>query len=58
MDVNDMRAAVTVISLALFLALVGWTWSRSRKAAFDEAARLPFEEGDEDSAVNEDGRAS
>lgn len=42
MDVNDLRSAVTVISLLLFLALVAWTWSRSRKAAFDEAARLPF----------------
>jgi cytochrome c oxidase cbb3-type subunit 4 len=44
MDVNDLRAVVTVISLVLFLALVGWAWSRSRKAAFDEAARLPFED--------------
>lgn len=42
MDVNDLRSAVTVISLLLFLALVVWTYSRSRKAAFDEAARLPF----------------
>jgi cytochrome c oxidase cbb3-type subunit 4 len=58
MDINDMRAAVTVISLALFLALVVWTWSRSRKAAFDEAARLPFEEVTEQAAVNEEGRAS
>ena len=54
MDVNDLRAAVTVISLGLFLALVVWTWSRSRKAAFDEAARLPFA----DDAANEDGRVS
>lgn len=52
MDVNDLRSAVTVISLLLFLALVGWTWSRGRQAAFDEAARLPFA----DEAGTEDGR--
>lgn len=52
MDVNDLRSAVTVISLLLFLALVVWTWSRGRKAAFDEAARLPFA----DEAGTEDGR--
>ena len=44
MDVNDLRSAVTVISLLLFLCLVAWTWSRRRKADFDEAARLPFED--------------
>lgn len=42
MDVNDLRAIVTVGSLALFLALVARTWSRRAKAAHDEAARLPF----------------
>ena len=42
MDINDLRSAVTVISLVLFLALVVWTWSRSRRNAFDEAAQLPF----------------
>ena len=54
MDVNDLRALVTLISLVLFLALVGWTWSRSRKAAFDEAAQLPFQ----DAADDEAGRPS
>ena len=44
MDVNDLRSAVTVIGLVLFLALVVWTWRRSGKAAFDEAAQLPFED--------------
>jgi cytochrome c oxidase cbb3-type subunit 4 len=44
MDVNDLRSAVTVISLLLFLCLVAWAWSRRRKADFDAAARLPFED--------------
>jgi cytochrome c oxidase cbb3-type subunit 4 len=42
MDINDLRSAVTVFSLLLFVGLVAWTWQRSRKAAFDEAANLPF----------------
>jgi|LNFM01.1.fsa_nt_gb cytochrome c oxidase cbb3-type subunit 4 len=42
MDVNDMRAAVTVTLFVLFLALVVYTWSRKRKAEYDEAAMLPF----------------
>jgi len=54
MEVNILRSLVTVISLVLFLALVAWTWSRSRKAAFDEAAQLPFM----DSEADEDGRVS
>jgi cytochrome c oxidase cbb3-type subunit 4 len=42
MDINDMRSGVTVLSLILFVGIVAWTWQRSRKAAFDEAAQLPF----------------
>ena len=42
MDVNDMRSAVTVALFLLFLALVAYTWSRKRKAEYDEAANLPF----------------
>jgi cytochrome c oxidase cbb3-type subunit IV len=42
MDVNDMRAAVTVSLFLLFLALVVYTWSHKRKAEYDEAANLPF----------------
>ena len=48
MDVNTMRSLVTLAGLVLFLALVAWTWSRSRKAAFDEAAQLPFQDAAEE----------
>ena len=41
-DINLVRSAVTVIGLLLFIALVIWTWGRSRRRAFDDAARLPF----------------
>ena len=44
MDVNVLRIIVTVVSLAVFVGIVVWAWSRKNKAAFDEAAQLPFQE--------------
>lgn len=46
MDLNFVRAAVTVFSLAVFLGLVAWAWSRQRRAAFEAAAQLPFLDSD------------
>lgn len=48
MDVNDLRVAITVASLLLFVALMLHTWSRGRRAEHEAAARLPFigEEGE------------
>jgi hypothetical protein len=46
MDVNDLRIAVTVAGLVLFIALVLHTWSRRRGADHAAAAALPFT-GDE-----------
>jgi cytochrome c oxidase cbb3-type subunit IV len=46
MDLNLLRAAVTLLSFAGFIAIVAWAWSRRRKAAFDEAALLPFQDGE------------
>jgi cytochrome c oxidase cbb3-type subunit IV len=42
MDLNDLRSLITLASLTLFIALVAITWSRSRRAAHDAAAALPF----------------
>ena len=44
MDINDLRSAVTVVSLLVFLGIVAWAWSRRNKAGFDEAAQLPFQD--------------
>lgn len=44
MDINDLRSAVTLASLLLFLGIAGWSWQRRRRAEFEEAARLPFVE--------------
>jgi cytochrome c oxidase cbb3-type subunit IV len=42
MDINQLRAAVTLLGLATFVGIALWAWSRRRSAAFDEAAQLPF----------------
>lgn len=47
MDINDLRIAVTLISLVLFLALMVHTWSRRRSAEHADAALLPFLGGDD-----------
>ena len=51
MDLNFVRSAVTLISLAIFLALMAWTWWPRQKPAMDAAALLPFTgEADDDGA--------
>ena len=44
MDVNFLREIVTVVSLATFIGIVGWAWSRRNRAGFEEAGRIPFEQ--------------
>ena len=42
MELNDVRIAVTVLSLVAFLGIVVWATARRNAARFAEAARLPF----------------
>ena len=51
MDVNDLRITITVISLALFLALMVHTYSRKRSQEHEQAAHLPFLGEDEPSPI-------
>lgn len=44
MDINNLRSAVTVISFLIFVGIIIYAWSRRNKAAFDEAAMLPFQD--------------
>lgn len=43
MDLNDLRSAITVLSLLIFCGIMAWTWWPRRRSDFDAAARLPFE---------------
>ena len=51
MDINDARSLITVLAFATFLGIVFWAFGRGRKAAFDEAAALPFTEDEQPSGA-------
>ena len=42
MDLIDLRDAITLLSFAIFIAILVWALSRRNRARFDEAAMLPF----------------
>jgi cytochrome c oxidase cbb3-type subunit 4 len=46
MDIQILRSIVTVLSFVTFLGIVWWAYGAPRKAAFDEAARLPLDDDD------------
>lgn len=53
MDINLLRSLTTIFSLAVFIAIVVWTYKRANKDAFSEAAQLPFAEGESGPAAQE-----
>ena len=44
MDINEIRAVMTVIAFVTFCLIAVWAYSRAPKKAFDEAQRLPFDD--------------
>jgi cytochrome c oxidase cbb3-type subunit 4 len=44
MDINTLREIVTVASLATFVGIWAWAWSRGNRTRFEEAGRIPFEQ--------------
>ena len=53
MDINVMRSIVTVLSLVAFVGIIVWAWSKKNQPGFDEAARLPFDDEQLDTAHRE-----
>ncbi len=53
MDMNWFRGAMTVIWLVIFLGVLWWAYSPRRKARFEEAARLVFDEQPRDRSAND-----
>jgi cbb3-type cytochrome oxidase subunit 3 len=47
MDINTIRIAITLISLAAFLCIVAWAMSPSKRGDFEQAGLLPLTEEDE-----------
>jgi len=50
MNFTLLQAIWSIVILITFLGIVVWAYSSKRKTAFDEAARLPFD--DEPSIAN------
>lgn len=46
MDINTLRAIVTVVTFLVFIGIVAWAWSGRHAQSFDEAARLPLRHDD------------
>lgn len=46
MDVNDLRAGITIVSFVIFVGIVYWAFNGRQKSRFDEAANLPFADDD------------
>lgn len=48
MDINDLRSLLTVAGFLCFLSIASWAFSDARRKDFDEAARLPFTDPEEE----------
>jgi cytochrome c oxidase cbb3-type subunit 4 len=57
MDINDMRALITLLAFITFLGIVFWAYHHKSRRNFDEAAQLPFADDGADDSVP-DGRAA
>ncbi len=44
MDITTMRIVATLVSLATFLGIAAWAYSRRNRDRFDEAAGIPFQQ--------------
>jgi cytochrome c oxidase cbb3-type subunit 4 len=54
MDFTTVRIVWTVMTVAVFVAIVVWAYSGRARSGFDAAAQLPFADEGNDAA---DGRA-
>ena len=52
-DFSLLSSIVTVLALAAFVAIIGWTIAPRNKHRFDAASQLPFELPDERAAGSE-----
>jgi cytochrome c oxidase cbb3-type subunit 4 len=58
MDLNDLRIAVTVVSLLVFVGIVRWALARRNAGRFAEAAWLPFDDEAQAPSQGAQGRSA
>jgi cytochrome c oxidase cbb3-type subunit 4 len=44
MDIDLVRALMTLVMFAVFVGIVVWAWSGKQRDRFDAASQLPLEE--------------
>ena len=44
MDINEIRALLTLVGFFAFCGIAVWAYSRRARKGFEEAERLPFED--------------
>ena len=52
MDQGILQGIGTILAMLAFGGIVWWTFSKHKKKDFDEAANLPFEEGELEHKLN------
>jgi cytochrome c oxidase cbb3-type subunit 4 len=53
LDINDIRAVLTLVSLLAFLGIVIWAYSARRRAGFEAAAQAVLDDNDEQEMLAE-----
>jgi cytochrome c oxidase cbb3-type subunit 4 len=44
MDINDIRAVLTLVGFLSFCGIAAWAYSSRARKGFEEAAALPFDD--------------
>jgi len=52
MDINDLRAGFTLLSLLMFVGIAAWAYSKRNLHRFDEVAALPLMDDGEPAEPN------
>ncbi|MEN3111434.1 cbb3-type cytochrome oxidase subunit 3 [Uliginosibacterium paludis] len=58
MDINLVRSLVTAAGFCCFLGIIFWAYSKAARKGFEEAAMLPFMDGEEMGSVPVTGQKS
>ncbi len=57
MDQGTLQGIGTLLAMIAFVSVCVWAYSDRKKKDFDEAAKLPFEEGELESHENDEKKA-
>ncbi len=57
MDQGTLQGVGTILAMIAFFGVCWWAYSGHKKKDFDEASKLPFEEGELGSKDNDEKKA-